>query len=79
MQTIETKYYGPTNYKGSRIKAMTSSGIKLWTGYDYELTISENHLRAAKLLKEKLLWDKDMVGGDTNTGMIFVFTNEDII
>lgn len=75
MQTISTKYYGPTNTKGSRIKATTSSGITKWFSYDYGLEGKENHIEAARALKDALYWTGDMIGGDTKDGLVFVFSD----
>ncbi len=77
METIHTKYYGPTNYNGARIKAQTSGGeIKIWFSYDYSLNVHDNHCAAAKQLKEKMDWQGEMVGGDTKDGLVFVFADD---
>ncbi len=73
MQTITTKFYGPTNHKGARIKAETTSGVKLWQSWDYALNTSQNHEHAAKALKDKMQWKGKMEGGYTLSGMVFVF------
>ena len=54
-QAIETRYLGPTNTKGGRIRA------KAWAGnatvpYDHALTIEGNHRAAAMALAAKLGW-----------------------
>lgn len=54
-QAIVTKYYGPTNRNGSRIKATAVSG-SVWTQYRQELTIEENHFHAAMRLAHKFNW-----------------------
>ena len=76
MQTIETKYHGPSNIKGSRISA-TASGCKarVILSYDHALNGEGNHMRAARALMDKLNWTGRYVGGHTKTGMVFV--NED--
>ena len=56
-QAIETKYLGPTNHKGNRIKA------KAWAGSitvlrDYALDLAADHMRAAMALVEKLGWQQ---------------------
>lgn len=55
-RSITTKYMGPTNTRGSKIKATASSGKSLTVSYDYELDASGNHDEAAKALARKLGW-----------------------
>jgi len=52
-QAIETKYLGPTNTKGGRIKATAWAGSTT-TPYDHGLNYSENHRAAALALAAKL-------------------------
>lgn len=77
MQTISTKYLGPTNFRGSRIKAKTSSGLSKTYEWDHRLDSRENHMLAALMLKDHLKWTGDMVVGDTNTGIVCVFESGD--
>jgi hypothetical protein len=71
-QTIQTKYISPTNFKGTRIKASTSSGISIMRSYDYALNIGENHAKVARELQEKMKWHTDyygdLVGGQNANG-----------
>lgn len=78
MQTIQTKYFGPTNYLGSRIKATTESGISTTISYPYELSGVHCHIKAVNALNKKLGWSGDMVAGSTNNGdgYIFVFAHD---
>lgn len=55
MQAIVTKYFGPTNQRGSRIKAKAEAGFA-WHIYDSALSADENHRAAAELLCKKLGW-----------------------
>ena len=73
MQTIETKYHGPTNTRGSRISA-TASGCRkrVTVSYDHALNSENNHKAAALKLMEALNWTGRYVGGHTPTGMVFV-------
>ena len=76
MQTIETKYIGATNCKGSRIKATHEGNAKtITTGYNHALNLDENHQDAARQLMHGLKWDGEMHGGTTKTGMAWVFVN----
>jgi hypothetical protein len=64
MQAIVTKYHGPTNSQGPRVKASAEAGsiTLLW---DHALDSDANHEVAARALLAKLGWDvrSDIVGG----------------
>lgn len=68
-QAIQTKYLGPTNTKGSRIKATCAAG-SLTVSYSHALDIGMNHVRAAAQLQEKLGWQDglSMVSGQMADG-----------
>jgi len=71
-QHITTKYLGPTNTRGSRIKALTSSGLSITVGYDDVLNNENNHVAAAELLAIKVGWtNTEWVTTTTETGYIF--------
>lgn len=73
MQTILTKYLGPTNTKGSRYKATHSGNCTSVTcAADYSLDAEGNHIRAAQALATKLKWEGKYIGGHTSQGMVFV-------
>lgn len=55
MQAIITKYIGPTNSRGSRIKAECSAG-SITISYDYGLEDIDLHLKAANALIAKMDW-----------------------
>ena len=63
-QAIVTKYFGPTNTKGSRIKVKAYAGSKFYE-WDHSVGIELNHLRAATKFADKMGWLKknDIVGG----------------
>jgi hypothetical protein len=44
---IRTKFLGPTNHRGSRIKAETLSGKSVTIPWNYGLNIDGNHRAAA--------------------------------
>lgn len=78
MQAISTKYLGPTDTLGSRIKARTESGQTLTIPYPHELdpgllVSPARHAKAAIALALKMGWDGELVSGATNTGYVFVF------
>ena len=55
LQAITTKYLGPTNVKGSRIKA-TCTAKSVTVSCDHALNIENNHAAAAGALAEKMGW-----------------------
>jgi len=55
MQAITTKYLGPTDHRGSRIKATTEAGSKTYD-WDAELGVEDNHRKAALRLALHLGW-----------------------
>ena len=74
MQTIETRYLGPTNKRGPRIKATASgNGGSVTIDIDNGRSIEENHRDAAVKLKGKLGWPGPMVAGHTKKGKVWVF------
>ena len=76
MKAIETKYLGPTNYHGSRIKATDNDGNSVTMPYDYELNSYENYRLAAVALAEKMGWKGNISGGYTKKGMVWVFVRD---
>jgi hypothetical protein len=79
MQAIITKYFGPTNSRGSRIKAQCAAG-SITIDYPHELSGMDCHAAAAKALVHKLGWDNenygDLLGGTLHNGdYVFVFDN----
>lgn len=65
-QSISTRYIGPTNYRGSRVKARSSSGLSLTLSWDEALDTNANHTKAAEALAVKLKWSGRWVGGDAS-------------
>lgn len=79
MQAIHTKYFGPTNVRGSRIKATCSAG-SLTIDYPHELSGQAVHRKAAEALAAKLSWTGEhygpLLGGCLPDGSYcFVFDN----
>ena len=58
-QAIVTKYLGPTNTKGARIKATTASGVSETLNWDHSIDPFQNHQNAVDKLRNTLGWDKD--------------------
>ena len=81
MQTIITKYLGPTNHRGSRVKARQSASYagtpkSIIIDWDYSLSTEHNHKAAAIAFAAKMNWAGDWVGGDNgDTGYVFVNAN----
>jgi hypothetical protein len=61
MQAIITKYYEPTNTRGSRITAKCDAG-SVTIPYPYELSGEAVHRKAAEALRDKLGWNTDYYG-----------------
>lgn len=63
MQAIRTVYFGPSNVRGSRIKATAAAG-SLTVDYDHALRsgIEANHRVAAEALIAKFGWNVDGYG-----------------
>lgn len=78
-----TKYLGPTNYRGSRIKAYTESGLSLTVPYPHERNQgADAHSVAALALAKRYGWTRasslatgDLIAGATDRGYVFVFAD----
>ena len=76
-QSISTRYIGPTNHRGSRVKAQTSSGISRTFGWENALSLEANHATAARALATQLGWSGRWTGGTSPDGRGFVFVQDD--
>ena len=72
MQAITTKFIGPTNSLGARIKATSGGGHTLTVPYAYEEG-HRSHAVAAIQLARKLGWEGTLIEGSTKEGMVFVY------
>lgn len=73
---IVTKYIGPTNTKGGRIKATTENGrFSVTIGYPHES--HHPYAEAAVALCRKLGWTGDLIEGGTTNGSVFVFADSE--
>lgn len=54
-QAIETRFIGPTNYRGSRVKAKAQAG-SVTIEWDHAIGVDENHMRAAQALADRYGW-----------------------
>jgi len=57
-QAIVTKYLGPTNHRGARVKATAQAGT-VTVPWDHGVDHDENHLKAATALAWKFGWLDD--------------------
>ena len=79
MQAIQTRYFGPTNSRGSRIKAWAAAG-SITIAYPHELSGPACHRAAAEALALKCQWDTPfyghLLGGQLANGdYAFVWNN----
>jgi hypothetical protein len=70
-QAIETKFLGPTNFRGPRIVAKAEAG-RIVVPWDHALNPAENHARAARALAVKLGWRGTYRGGSLPNSYVFV-------
>lgn len=78
-QAIVTKYLGPTNFRGARIRVKAQAG-SITVPWDHALDVAENHEIAARAFAEKWGWLKygKMHGGalPDDTGYCFVLVSK---
>jgi hypothetical protein len=82
MIAIHTKYYPATNFKGSRIKAYTTTKKTAVISYPHEFSHEQCHFQAVKALikKHNLDWKtEDMRFGDSADGRGYVFCFADSV
>lgn len=61
-QAIITKFIGPTNFRGSRVKATADAG-SITLSWDHALNSERNHDAAAEALARKFKWSGTWYGG----------------
>jgi hypothetical protein len=76
-QSISTRYISPTNTRGSRVKARSSSGLSITLSWDDTLDSPANHTSAARALAAKLSWCGTWVGGASPDDRGYVYVNDD--
>ncbi len=71
-QAITTKFFGPGNVRGSRVKATAQAG-SVTLEWDHALNSDQNHVAAAQALARKLDWSGTWHGGaHASNGYCFV-------
>jgi hypothetical protein len=68
MQTITTYYLPPTNLRGGRIAARTSSGIRRIYPWTHEVSADANHKDAVRFLLKELNWHERFHAGEMADG-----------
>ncbi len=78
-KAIFTRYIGPTNFRGSRIKAHDQDGNQVTISYPDELDSDDAHALAARKLLEKMNWKGTYYAGGTKEGRVFVCVSDEKI
>lgn len=73
-QGIQTKYCGPTNSRGARVKVTAQAGTK-YVSWDHALGAPENHAAAAKAFAAAYEWHGRWIGGALPDGTGYLFVN----
>lgn len=75
MKAIQVKYLGPTNVRGSRLKASDGDGNSVTISYDDSLSRDEAYRSAAVALCAKMHWAgaDTLIGGGFGDTEVFVF------
>jgi hypothetical protein len=69
MATVQTKWFGPGNRRGSRIKATSQHRAgAMWRSCDDSMSIEQNHEEAAKAMLTRNEWEGHWVGGTNQDG-----------
>ncbi|CAK7259112.1 MULTISPECIES: hypothetical protein [unclassified Shinella] len=71
-QAITTKFLGPTNTRGSRVRATAQAG-SVTVHWDHALNCDANHDRAAEALAKKFGWYGAWFGGGLERGSCYVW------
>lgn len=73
---IFTKYFGPSEVRGSRVKAYAGKGRYVTIPFDHACTSEVAHEKAARALCEKMGWSGELLaGGIEDGGYVFVWMN----
>jgi hypothetical protein len=69
MKAIQTRYYGPTNTRGARIKAWAEGVGSIFVPYPYGRNDGQDaHQYAAECFSDRVGWDNALVGGGLPNG-----------
>ena len=78
-QAIQTKYFGPSNVRGARVKAIADAG-SITLHWNHALGVEGNHAaaRAARFACANSTWDGRWVGGGMKDhGYCFVLAGDE--
>ena len=76
-QAIQTKFFGPSNVRGARVKAIADAG-SITLHWNHALGVEGNHAATAHALASKLNWDGRWVGGGMKDhGYCFVLAGDE--
>ena len=72
-QALTTKYFGPSNVRGSRIRVKCQAKTKFYD-WDHAVGTAENHRNAARALLADLRWSGEWAPGGlpSEDGDVFV-------
>jgi hypothetical protein len=70
-QAIATKFLGPTNTRGARVRA-TCEARSVLVPWNYALGVSENHDAAARALITRLGWQGTWIQGCLRDVFVYV-------
>ena len=77
LMAIETTWYGPTDHRGSRVKATAGSGRTVWIAYEYgrdEMGYDAHDIAARKLM-DKMGWNWNLLRATKPAGNGFVYVS----
>ena len=75
LNSIETIWYGPTDHRGSRVKATAGKGRTVWVSYEYgrdEFGYDAHDIAARKLM-DKMGWNWNLLRAPSASGKGFVY------
>lgn len=78
LQAIETKWFEPTNANQAKIK-VSCAARTIYVWYKFELSLENNHRKAAEELCNQLGWDNYLLGGRLKNGnYVWVMIRKDM-
>ena len=75
-QAIVTKYLGPSNHRGARVKATAQAG-SITLPWDDARDVDENHAASVMALAAKYNWGTAWIGGGSPDGTSYVWVCTD--
>lgn len=75
-KAIKTTFCGPTDRRGSRIRASDTDGNYCYLPWEHALDAIGNHRMAAKMLARRMKWDGKLITGGLKDCYVHVFTEE---